>query len=160
MKKILFAAAAFLAASVLNAQTTTAPAPSAGTANTQTQDVAKVIDFKETDHDFGKIAYGKPVEFDVQMTNLSKDSIKITNVQAGCGCTTPKWQPGPYAAGSNFKVTLGFNGYTEGHFEKYVTIFFENGLSRQIKFHGETFKTPDNAAPANGAVQKLKPSGK
>ena len=89
------------------------------------------------------------------MKNISSDSVKIQNVQVSCGCTTPKWQAGPYAAGENFKVTLGFNGYTEGHFEKSVTIFFENGLSKQIKFHGETFKAPDDAAPAS-AASKMK----
>jgi hypothetical protein len=159
MKKIFVAATAFLLTSALHAQTTT-PATNTGSATQFQQDISKYIDFKETDHDFGKIPYGKPVEFEVEMKNISKDSIKITNVQVGCGCTTPKWQPGPYAAGETFKITLGFNGYTEGHFEKYVTIFFENGLSKQIKFHGETFKTPDNPAPANGAVQKLKNPGK
>jgi hypothetical protein len=158
MKKIFVSAVAFILINAVHAQTL--PNQTEPTSQDETKDISKVIDFKETDHDFGKIPYGKAVEFDVQMTNLSNDSIKIANVQAGCGCTTPKWQAGPYAPGEAFKVTLGFNGYTEGHFEKSVTIFFENGLNKLIKFHGETFKTPDNAAPPNGAVQKLKTTSK
>ncbi len=80
-------------------------------------------------------------------------------MKAGCGCTTPKWLPGPYAAGKDFDITIGFNGYTEGQFTKVVTLYFKGGLSQVIKFHGETFKTPDNPAPANDAVNKLKPGG-
>ena len=119
-------------------------------------DISKTVWFQETDHDLGKIPYGKPVEFAVNMKNISSDSLKIKNVQAGCGCTTPKWQPGPYAPNTPFNITIGFNGYTEGVFNKVVTIFFENGMSQLLRFHGETFKTPDNPAPANTPVQQLK----
>lgn len=158
MKKFSFLLCAFLlTATLINAQTTT----SSGSETTQTpQDITKVLQFNELDHDFGKIPYGKPVEYNVMIKNISNDSVKIANVQVGCGCTTPKWEAGPYAPGETFKVTLGFNGYTEGDFHKFVTIFFDGGLSQQVKFHGQTYKTPDSAAPANGAVQKLKPSGK
>jgi len=123
------------------------------------EDISKVIQFKETDHDFGKIPYGKPAEFNLDMKNISADSIAIEDVKVGCGCTTPKWKPGPYAPGQDFDITIGFNGYTEGSFSKVVTLYFKGGLSKVIKFHGETFKAPDNAAPANGAVSQLKQGG-
>ena len=125
-----------------------------------TADVSKVVQFKELDHDFGKIPYGKSAEFTLDMKNVSKDSVTIQDVKVGCGCTTPKWQPGPYPAGKNFNIIIGFNGYTEGSFNKVVTLYFKGGLSQLIKFHGETFKTPDTPAPNNGAVQKLKSGGK
>ena len=38
-------------------------------------------------------------------------------------------------------------------------IYFKGGLSQLIKFHGETYKTPDNPAPNNSGVQQLKSSG-
>jgi hypothetical protein len=124
-----------------------------------TADISKVIQFKELDHDFGKIPYGKPAEYTLDMKNISSDSVTIEDVKVGCGCTTPKWQPGPYAAGADFNITIGFNGYTEGQFNKVVTIYFKGGLSQLIKFHGETYKTPDNPAPNNNGVQQLKSSG-
>lgn len=123
------------------------------------EEISKVIQFKELDHDFGKIPYGKPAEFNLDMKNISHDSVTIEDVKVGCGCTTPKWQPGPYAAGKDFNITIGFNGYTEGHFSKVVTLYFKGGLSQVIKFHGETFKAPADAAPANGAVTQLKQGG-
>lgn len=123
-------------------------------------DISKVIQFKETDHDFGKIPYGKPAEFNLDMKNISTDSVTIEDVRVGCGCTTPKWKPGPYAAGQDFSITVGFNGYTEGQFTKVITLFFKGGLQQVIKFHGETFKAPENAAPGNASVNQLKSGGR
>jgi len=151
MKKVLILFSALFAVAMLHAQ-----APSA-VAGQPAADIAKVIDFKEVDHDFGKIQQGKPVEFDLFMKNISSDTVRIQNVQVGCGCTTPKWQPGPYAAGETFKITVGFSGNANGVFSKMITVFFSNGLSKVIRFHGETFPAPANPAPANAAVQQLKP---
>ena len=120
-------------------------------------DIDKVLEFKEASHDFGKIPFGKPVEFDVTIKNISKEAVKIENVKVGCGCTTPKYDATKsYAPGETFKVTLGFSGNAEGAFEKYADIFFSNGTTKQIKFHGEGYKVADTPAPSNVAVDKLK----
>ncbi len=151
MKRILILLPAIFAVVVLRAQ-----APAVTTQQTA-PDVSKVVDFKETDHDFGNIVYGKPVEFDLYMKNISPDSVKIENVSVVCGCTTPKWQAGPYAPGETFKVTVGFSGNANGPFSKQITVFFAGGLSKVIRFHGQGIKPPDNPAPANAPVQQLKP---
>lgn len=170
MKKVtLFLCSVFVAA-LLNAQppqqkqaisagttTTTGTAPAA---EQPKLDVTKVLKFNEENHDFGKIPYGKPQEFDVVITNMSKDSVKIENVKVGCGCTTPRYQQNKtYAPGETFKVTLGFSGYADGPFEKYVNIFFNDGMEKQVKFHGVGYKVPETPAPANEGVQKLKSAG-
>lgn len=166
MKKITaFLSCVFIAA-IVNAQapaTATVAANNAAAANAAPApkaDISKVLEFKEENHDFGKIPYGKPVEFDVAIKNISPDSVKIENVKVGCGCTTPKYEQGKsFAPGQSFKVTLGFTGYADGFFEKSVDIFFNNGLSKQIKFHGTGYKVPQTPAPSNSAVQKLKNAG-
>jgi hypothetical protein len=147
MKQIACCIAVLMAFGSLHAQSTS-------TQVTPDGDISKVVSFGETDHDLGKIPYGKAVEFDVQIKNVSKDSVKIENVQAGCGCTTPKWQAGPYAPGQKFKITVGFNGYSEGHFVKTVTVFFAGGLSKQLTFHGDTFK--EQATPAQTPTTKTR----
>ena len=151
MKRLLLLVPALFVVVLLKAQT---PAPQQ---QQEPNDITKIVDFKELDHDFGKIPFGKPAEFELEMKNISKDSVKIENVQVGCGCTTPKWSPGPYAPGQTFKVGIGFNGATDGEFHKVVTVFFNGGVSQVIKFHGQTYKTPDNAAPANATIEKMKP---
>jgi len=156
MKKItLFLSSLFIAA-LVNAQTPT-PTQSVAAGTEQKADISKVVEFKEENHDFGKIPYGKPVEYDVVIKNISADSVKIENVTVGCGCTTPKYEQGKaYAPGETFKLTLGFSGYGDGFFEKTATIIFNNGLSKMVKFHGTGYKVPETPAPANTGVQKLK----
>ena len=157
MKKISLFVCSLLVAATMNAQTATSTASSPA----QTPDITKVLDIKEANHDFGKIPYGKAAEYDVVIKNISNDSIKIENVKVGCGCTTPKYEQGKaYGPGETFKVTLGFNGYTEGNFTKYADIYFSNGMSKQVVFTGNGYKVPDQAAPANAGVQKMKTSGK
>jgi hypothetical protein len=161
MKKFTLALGSLFIAAMLNAQAPVAnPVSSVATQAAPAIDITKVLDIKESTHDFGKIAMGKPVEFDVLIKNISNEPVKIENVKVGCGCTTPKYEAGPHAAGSSFKVTLGFSNMQEGRFEKYADIFFSNGTSKQIKFFGEGYKVADNSAPANGGVQKLKTGGK
>jgi hypothetical protein len=156
MKKFTLALGSLFIAALINAQ-----APATAVAQQAAPvEISKVLDIKEATHDFGKIVMGKPVEFDVVIKNISSDSIKIDNVKVGCGCTTPRYEPGPHAPGSTFKVTLGFSNMQEGHFEKYADIFFSNGLTKQVKFFGDGYKVAENSAPANGAVQKLKTGGK
>jgi hypothetical protein len=161
MKKITLVLTSLFVAAIVNAQTAIPTTTAASTQLTPKADISKVLEFKEENHDFGKIPYGKPVEFDVAIKNISSEPIKVENVKVGCGCTTPKYEQGKtYAPGESFKVTLGFSGYAEGPFEKYVDIFFNNGLTKQIKFHGTGYKVAETAAPANTGVQKLKNSGK
>lgn len=161
MKKITLALTALFMAALVHAQPPAVASATTGTQTEQKADVSKVLEFKEENHDFGKIPYGKPVEFEVAIKNISSEPVKIENVKVGCGCTTPKYEQGKtYAPGENFKVTLGFSGYADGPFEKYVDIFFSNGLSKQIKFHGTGYKVAETPAPANTGVQKLKNSGK
>jgi hypothetical protein len=164
MKKITLVLTSFFFAALVNAQAPAVASSTAGTQTAQKVDVSKVLEFKEENHDFGKIPYGKPVEFDVAIKNISNEPIKIENVKVGCGCTTPKFEQGKsYAPGETFKVTLGFSGYApdpNGPFEKSVDIFFNNGLTKQIKFHGTSYKAAETPAPANTSVQKLKTSSK
>lgn len=157
MKKITVFLACLFIVAFADAQTSAA---ANNTVTAQKTDILKVLEFNEENHDFGKIPYGKPIEFDVLVKNISPDSIKVDNVKVGCGCTTPKYEQGKsIAPGETFKVTLGFTGYADGIFEKYVDIFFSNGLSKQIKFHGTGYRVPETAVPANSAVQKLKNAG-
>ena len=74
MKKISFLLCSLLIGGMLHAQTTATVAPQAPVG-----DITKVLEIKETNHDFGKIPYGKPAEYDVLIKNISSDSIKIEN---------------------------------------------------------------------------------
>ncbi len=124
MKKILFAFLMILGMAQLNAQT---PAT----------DITKVLKFTNDNYDMGNIAYGKPIEFNVDIENISAVAITLDNVMVGCGCTTPKYTQGTsIAPGAHAIVTLGFNGSAVGNFSKSATLFFSGNLTKAISFHG------------------------
>ncbi len=109
------------------------------------KDINAVIEFMNAEYDFGKIPMGKPVEYDLRMKNISKDTVTIQLVQVSCGCTTPKWIPGKkYAPGEVFSVTLGFNAATKGMFMKTATLTFNGGLVRTVVFKGEVYEGKGN----------------
>ncbi len=153
MKRIVLLSLSVLLFGFVHAQTSDA------TTQPQ-QDINKLAEFKNADYDFGKIPYGKPVEFIVSIKNISNDALTLDNVTVGCGCTTPKYEKGKkFLPGETIIVTLGFNAGTMGTFLKNATLYFNNGtLNKQVNFKGETYQTPANAAPANGTIEKIKPN--
>ena len=133
------------------------------TANTTTAKDAKtaaaspeVLQIKEFEHDFGKITQGKPVFYYFEIANTGTTPLKLDNVQASCGCTTPEWNREAIAAGASDKIKVGYNAAAEGNFEKYITITYNGDQSKQIKIKGTVWKAPLGSAPANASVQILK----
>jgi len=125
-----------------------------GTAKAQA--VTEPLEVKEVEFDFGTIAQGKPVYHYFQIINKGTTPIKLDNVQATCGCTTPEWGKDPIAPGATDKIKVGYNAAAEGHFEKYVTISYNGNASKQIKIKGSVWKAPAGSAPSNASVTFLK----
>ena len=115
---------------------------------------AEALWVSETAHDFGKIPQGKPVTTEFELKNTGKDSLKLENVQASCGCTTPVWKAGNYAPGEKFKITVGYNAAAEGAFTKPVTITY-NGQQKVVTITGTVYATPSTPAPENKGVSKV-----
>lgn len=129
--------------------------------NAQTEskaDSSDVLTLKEAEFDFGKIPQGKPVTHVFEVVNKnSKDSLKISNVQASCGCTTPQWDANKVQApGENTKITVGYNAAAEGQFIKTITVSYNGTQSKQITIKGEVWKTPLTSAPENKELNGLK----
>ena len=104
-------------------------------------DLSNLIQLTNAEYNMGKIESGKSAEYNVTIKNISKDTISIQRVQAGCGCTSPKYAPGQVLRpGDVTMITLGFDGKTVGPFTKFADIFFGNGKSTKIKFSGEAIK--------------------
>ena len=142
MKKLFTLFSAIAIAVVINAQPPAAP--------------PEVLSVKETAFDFGTIPQGKPVYHFFEVTNTGKDPMVISNVQTSCGCTTPEWSKEPIAPGATSKVRVGYNAAGEGHFEKYITIMYNQNLSKQIKIMGNVWKAPVGSAPENSSISLLK----
>ena len=128
MKKNIIVALLILSISSLNAQTT----PSSD------NDITKYLKFTNDNYDMGKIPNGKPVEYNVDVQNISNSNITFDNVIVSCGCTTPKYTKNQVLTpGAHAIITLGFNGLAIGPFSKSATLFFSGNLVKPVSFRGE-----------------------
>jgi hypothetical protein len=149
MKRLLIFSILLLSISGLRAQN--------ATDNHQVQaNNRDALELKETEHDFGKIPQGKPVFYYFEIVNNTGIPLKLDNVQASCGCTTPEWSKEPIPAGGTDKIKVGYNAASEGDFGKFITITFNENHTKQIKIKGTVWKAPAGSAPANASVQFLK----
>ncbi|MDA8896036.1 DUF1573 domain-containing protein [Bacteroidia bacterium] len=134
MKKLLLLGSVFALASVASAQaqgdaTSTAPAVK------KTQPIVPTIEFTELNHDFGNIIEGEVASFQFVFTNKGDDPIKLTNVRASCGCTTPLWTKEEVAPGETGVITAQYNSKGRvGTFHKSITVNSTGGnVSLTIK---------------------------
>lgn len=89
-----------------------------------TAQLTEPVFFKSKTYDFGEVMEsGGSVEYDFTFTNLANRPMRILNVQASCGCTTPGWTKETIAAsGSGFiKVSFDPKG-KPGYFNKTLTV--------------------------------------
>lgn len=162
MKKILFLSFFSCMSLVMYAQHeghnhAAAPADAAKATAAVAKPAEEVLVLKASEHDFGKIPQGKPVTTVFTVTNSGKTPLKIDNVQASCGCTTPEWEKDKaIEPGASSKITVGYNAAAEGPFNKTITITYNGTQSKQMNIKGEVWKTPAASAPANGAANDLK----
>ena len=142
MKKFLFVAFCLVAFVAVNAQTaTTAP---------------ELLSVKETEFNFGKIPQGKPVYHLFEIVNKSDKPLKLDNVAASCGCTTPEWSREEIAPGATAVIKVGYNAAAEGPFDKPITITYGGNQTTVIKIKGEVWKAPATSVPENKGLSEIK----
>ena len=111
----------------------------------------------EDSYNFGKIPQGKPVHHDFVVKNTGTTPLKLNNVQASCGCTTPEWDHDKeIPAGGASTIKVGYNAQAEGPFTKAITITYGESGSKVITIKGEVWKTPASSAPENTGIKELK----
>lgn len=89
-------------------------------------------------YQMGKITYGKPVEYTVEIVNTGSDTLTLETARAGCGCTTPNFTPNQkFGPGQSVKVIIQFNSSVLGNFTRYTDIVFNGGVVKQVSFSGE-----------------------
>ncbi len=167
MKKIFTLLFSICFISLVHAQKTAAPVLSmdkaaAVTTNVTTNEISiaqadDLLNLKETEFDFAKIPQGKPVTHIFEVTNKSNIPLKITNIHASCGCTTPEWEKDKVVApGEKTNITVGYNAAAEGPFTKFITVTYNDTQSKQITIKGEVWKTPGSSAPENKGLNEIK----
>lgn len=159
MKQLITFLSAICLISAANAQqlVTANDKPAVTTSVTTIAQADEMLTLKETEFNFGKIPQGKPVTHIFEVTNKSNVPLKIANVTASCGCTTPEWEKEKVVApGEKTNITVGYNAAAEGPFTKFITVNYNDSQTKQITIKGEVWKTPGSSAPENKALNDLK----
>lgn len=133
MKKFLFSLllAATMGSAVAQDQPAAAPASNAK------------VKFETITHNFGNVIEGQIARYDFKFTNTGTDPLILSNVQASCGCTSPKWPREPIAPGASAVVTAEYNSSGRpGNFTKNIFVY-SNGGDVTLTITGIVVKEPE-----------------
>ena len=67
------------------------------------------IEFPQKSFNFGDLQEGEIVTHTFRFKNTGTKSLVILNVEASCGCTTPKYDKKPIPPGGEGKIEVEFN---------------------------------------------------
>lgn len=83
--------------------------------------------FDVKEYDFGEINEGVQAEYQFIFKNTGNKPIKLNNVQASCGCTTPEWSSEPVPPGKTGYVKAIYNSRGRpGAFTKTITVMVDD----------------------------------
>lgn len=108
-----------------------------------------VLEFNETEHDFGEIEKNKPVETVFSYKNTGNAPLVITDIKSSCGCTVPEdWSKEPLAPGKTGKFTVKYNGSGANKITKTITVTANTEKGSEVVKISAFVKDP-NATTAN-----------
>ncbi|MEO9481882.1 MAG: DUF1573 domain-containing protein [Ekhidna sp.] len=123
------------------------------------------IKFTKVDHNFGEIReMDGAVEFTFQFINNGEEGIRITNVKASCGCTTPGWTKEEVMPGDSGYVKAKYNPLNRpGKFRKSLRISTTSVASNTTLYISGFVKpkpkTPEQEFPVSSGDLRLKYRG-
>lgn len=106
--------------------------------------------FKETNHDFGNIEYKGNGSYEFVFVNTGNEPLILTQPKSSCGCTVPEWPRQPILPGESNVIKVTYkNTDRPGSFNKYVTVFSNALINKEVKLHikGTILAEPTDAAP-------------
>jgi hypothetical protein len=113
---------------------------------------AKVSNWNEMTHDFGKIKQNDPAAVTFTVKNISSAPLIITAAKSSCGCTVAEFTKEPIKPGESGVVKATYNSARVGGFTKTVTVTYDGVTNPDIlTIKGEVEALP-GAAPAPGAA--------
>lgn len=91
-----------------------------------------LIQFAETENNFGKLIYKQEAEYIFEFTNPGKTPLVISEVETSCGCTAANWTKQPVKPGKSGQVTVKYHAAFPGVFQKTVTVHY-NGKDSPVQ---------------------------
>ena len=115
------------------------------------------ITFKETNHDFGHIQFKGNGSYEFVFVNTGNEPLILTQPKSSCGCTVPEWPKQPILPGESNVIKVTYkNTDRPGSFNKYVTVFSNALVNKEVKLH---IKGTVDAAPTDAAPLQIESGG-
>lgn len=95
--------------------------------------LTSIVDWQtEKDHDFGRMKREHPQTFVFKFVNTLHEPIYIENVRTTCGCTAATWTEGMINGGDSGEITIEYDAYQRGSFQKKIRVFFNRQRKPEI----------------------------
>ncbi|WP_405571997.1 DUF1573 domain-containing protein [Winogradskyella sp. Asnod2-B02-A] len=115
-----------------------------------------MVAFDKTEHDFGTIENGTPVETVFKYTNTGNSMLVVSNIKSTCGCTVPSNWTKEVAPGETGEFAVKFNGKGNGNkVTKSVTMTTNTEKGTEVvKISAFVEKDPNAPVKAAAPTQK------
>ncbi|MCS6990391.1 MAG: DUF1573 domain-containing protein [Chitinophagales bacterium] len=102
--------------------------------------------FRKRSHDFGRVVEGEEVSYDFWFVNTGRAPLIISEVQSGCGCTTPFWPKGVVKVGDSSYIRVLFNSKGQtGEFSKNIVVIANTYPNKTtLKVTGIVYRKTDS----------------
>jgi len=90
--------------------------------NSITNTVDAQIEWHSESINLGDITKDVPIDIEFEFTNVGKTPVIISDVKAGCGCTSVDFSEGAIAPGKSSTITAIYNAKTPGKFTKSIKV--------------------------------------
>jgi poly(3-hydroxybutyrate) depolymerase len=127
--------------------------PAATPAEVKPEGPLPVIEFADTDHDFGTISEGKKVSYTYKFKNTGEAPLIIQNAQPSCGCTVPDWTKEPIPVGGTGFVKAEFDSNGKPNIQNKTITVTANTWPKTTTLRFKAMVTPKADAGANGPVK-------
>lgn len=116
-----------------------------------------VISFDKTEHDFGSIPDGTPVETTFKYTNTGKSMLVVSNIKSTCGCTVPSNWTKEVAPGETGEFAVKFNGKGNGKTSKSITVTTNTEKGQEVVRISAFVEADPNAPAQKPAATTINP---
>lgn len=105
---------------------------------------ADMLNFEEQAYDFGVVKEEDgPILHEFVFTNTGNKPVKIVNVKAACGCTTPGWTKDAVGHGEQGFVQAQYDPHNRpGSFNKSLTVYTDDGKQLTLYIRGNVTPRP------------------
>lgn len=116
------------------------------------------IEFKTTNHNFGKILQNGNGRFSFTFINTGKEPLIIQNVRSSCGCTVAKRPTAPILPGDSSEITVKYDTRRLGGFHKNITVTSNaDNASVVLYIKGEVTAKPKEEVPVKSTNEGFTP---